>query len=191
MLNDLVLRNRSYRRFNHGKRISLETLRELVDLARLTPSGRNMQPLKYLLVTSEEWYAKLYPTLSWAGYLKDWDGPVEDDRPTAYMIMLGDTTLAPIFGIDPGIAAQTLLLGAVELGLGGCIFGTIKREEIRSLFDIPAQFEVLYVIALGEPVEKVMIEEVKADGDIKYWRDAEQGHHVPKRSLADVIVGEM
>jgi nitroreductase len=190
MIKDLVLRNRSYRRFNHARRISPKTLRELVDLARVTPSGRNMQPLKYLLVASEEACVKLYPQLSWAGYLKDWDGPVEDERPAAYVIMLGDTALAPNFGIDPGIAAQTLLLGAVEQGLGGCIFGTIKRDEIRSLFEIPAQFEVLYVIALGEPVEKVEIEEVKADGDIKYWRDAEQGHHVPKRPLSDLIVGE-
>lgn len=191
MLKDLVLRNRSYRRFNHSKRITPDTLRELVDLARLTPSGRNMQPLKYLLVTSEEACARLYPQLSWAGYLKDWDGPVENERPTAYVIMLGDTALAPIFGIDPGIAAQTLLLGAVELGLGGCIFGTIKRDEIRTLFEISAQFEVLYVIALGEPVEKVVIEDVKVDGDIKYWRDADQVHHLPKRALADMIVGEM
>ncbi|MHB8087808.1 MAG: nitroreductase family protein [Anaerolineaceae bacterium] len=190
MLKDLVLRNRSYRRFNRAKRILPATLRELVDLARLTPSGRNVQPLKYLLVTSEDACARLYPQLSWAGYLKDWEGPVEDERPTAYVIMLGDTALAPNFGIDPGIAAQTLLLGAVELGLGGCIFGTIKRDDIRSLFDIPAQFEVLYVIALGEPVEKVVVDEVKPDGYIKYWRDADQGHHVPKRALADVIVGE-
>lgn len=190
MLKDLVLRNRSYRRFNRAKRILPATLRELVDLARLTPSGRNVQPLKYLLVTSEDACARLYPQLSWAGYLKDWEGPVEDERPTAYVIMLGDTALAPNFGIDPGIAAQTLLLGAVELGLGGCIFGTIKRDEIRTLFDIAVQFEVLNVIALGEPVEKVVVDEVKPDGDIKYWRDADQGHHVPKRALADVIVGE-
>ncbi len=190
MIRDLVLRNRSYRRFDHTKRISPATLRELVDLAHFSPSGRNVQPLKYLLVTTEEACAKLYPQLSWAGYLKDWDGPVENERPTAYVIMLGDTTLAPTFGIDPGIAAQSLLLGAVEQGLGGCILGTVKREEIRNLFDIPAQYEVLYVIALGEPVEKVVIEEVKADGDIKYWRDAEQVHHLPKRALKDVIVGE-
>ncbi|PKO03809.1 MAG: nitroreductase [Chloroflexi bacterium HGW-Chloroflexi-5] len=191
MLKDLVLRNRSYRRFNPSKRISPAALRELVDLARLTPSGRNMQPLKYLLVTSEEACARLYPQLTWAGYLKDWDGPVENERPAAYVIMLGDTALAPNFGIDPGIAAQTLLLGAVEKGLGGCIFGTIKRDEIRTLFEISAQFEVLYVIALGEPVEKVVIDEVKSDGDIKYWRDAEQVHHLPKRALADLIVDEI
>jgi len=187
---DLVLKNRSYRRFNKSHRIALAVLRELVDLAHFSPSGRNVQPLKYILVASEDACAKLYPKLTWAGYLKDWDGPVEDERPAAYVIMLGDTTLAPNFGIDPGIAAQSLLLGAVEQALGGCILGTIKRDEIRTIFQIPTHLEVLYVIALGEPVEKVVIEDVKPDGDIKYWRDAEQVHHLPKRTLTDVIVGE-
>ena len=190
MYRDLVLKNRSYRRFNHAKSISVDTLRGLVDLAHLSPSGRNVQPLKYILVSSEEACALMFPHLTWAGYLKDWAGPVEAERPAAYVIMLGDTTLAPSFGIDPGIAAQSLLLGAVEQGLGGCIFGTIKREAIRTLFEIPAHLEVLYVIAMGEPVEKVVIDEVKPDGDIKYWRDAEQVHHLPKRALTDVIVGE-
>jgi nitroreductase len=190
MLRDLVLRNRSYRRFNHAKPISSATLRELVDLAHFSPSGRNMQPLKYMLINSEEACAKMYPQLTWAGYLKDWVGPVEEERPSAYVIMLGDTTLAPTFGIDPGLSGQSLLLGAVEKGLGGCIFGTIKRDEIRTIFEIPAELEVLYVIALGEPVEKVVIEDVPPDGDIKYWRDVEQVHHLPKRSLVDVILGE-
>jgi nitroreductase len=190
MLKNLVIRNRSYRRFNQTKRISITTLRELVDLARQTPSGRNAQPLKYLLVSSEDTCAKVFPNVVWAGYLKDWDGPVEGERPSAYVIVLGDTTITNVFGVDPGIAVQTLLLGAVEMELGGCILGTIKRDELRGIFSIPEQFEILYVIALGEPVEQVTIEEVGADGDIKYWRDARQGHHVPKRSLADVILAE-
>lgn len=190
MLLDLVLRNRSYRRFDQAKRISMAALRELVDLARLTPSGRNAQPLKYLLVSSEEPCARVFPNLVWAGYLKDWDGPVEGERPAAYILVLGDTTITNVFGVDPGIAIQTLLLGAVEKGLGGCILGTIKRDELRELFNIPAQFEILYVVALGHPVEQVTIEEVGADGEIKYWRDAHQGHHVPKRSLTEVIFAE-
>jgi len=190
MFKDLVIRNRSYRRFNHAKPISLAKLRKLVELARLTPSGRNDQPLKYLLVSSEEACAKVFPQLTWAGYLKDWDGPVEAERPSAYVIVLGDTTITNNFGVDPGIAVQTLLLGAVEQGLGGCILATIKREELRKLFDIPAHLEILYVIALGEPVEKVVIEPLGEDGDIKYWRDAAQVHHVPKRALEDVIIAE-
>jgi nitroreductase len=115
---------------------------------------------------------------------------VENERPAAYVVVLGDTAVAPSFGIDPGIAVQTLLLGAVEKGLGGCIIATVKKDELRALFEIPAQFEILYVIALGEPVEKVVLEEVKPDGDIKYWRDAQQAHHVPKRALSNVIIGE-
>ena len=190
MLHDLVLRNRSYRRFNQAKQLNGGTLRELVDLARLSASGKNAQPLKYILIHSEEACAQLYPQLAWAGYLKDWDGPIEGERPAAYLIMLGDKTIAESFGIDPGIASQSILLGAVEKGLGGCILGSIKREEIRGLFNIDERFDILYVIALGEPVEKVVVEALPENGEIKYWRNELQEHHVPKRSLNDVILSE-
>lgn len=190
MLRDLVLSNRSYRRFNQAFRISPAILQELVDLARLTPSGRNIQPLKYYLVTHEETCSAVFPLLGWAGYLKDWPGPIEGERPAAYIVMLGDTAISPNFGVDPGIAAQTILLGAVEQGLGGCIIGTVHRADLAALLALPPQFEILYVIALGLPVEKVVIDAVGADGDIKYWRDEEKTHHVPKRALKDVIIGE-
>ena len=190
MLRDLVLRNRSYRRFDQTCRIPSETLRGLIDLARLTPSSRNAQPLKYILVSSPDACEKVFPQLSWAGYLKDWPGPVEGERPTAYVIVLGDSKVANNFSIDPGISAQTLLLGAVELGLGGCILASVKRDEVRSLLEIPQQYEILYVIALGKPLEKVAIEPIGADGDIKYWRDEQQVHHVPKRSLEEVVISE-
>jgi len=190
MLRDLVLRNRSYRRFEQSARIPVATLRELVDLARLTPSARNAQPLKYILVSSEEMCAKVYPQLGWAGYLKDWDGPEEGERPAAYVVVLGDTSIANNYNVDPGIAVQTLLLGAVEKGFGGCVIATVRRNEVMALLEIPAQYEILYVVALGKPVEKVVIEGLAADGDIKYWRDAEHVHHVPKRTLSDLIIGE-
>lgn len=190
MLKDLVLRNRSYRRFDQSFRITPQTLRELVDLARLTPSARNAQPLKYLLISSEAVCAAVFPTLRWAAYLKDWDGPKETERPSAYVIILGDTTLADNFNIDPGIAAQTLLLGAVEQGLGGCILASIERSELEEILQIPPQFKILYVIALGKPVETVVIEDVGKDGSIKYWRDEKNVHHVPKRALDDLIMSE-
>lgn len=190
MLRDLVLSNRSYRRFNQAFRISPAILQELVDLARLTPSGRNIQPLKYYLVTQESICSAVFPLLGWAGYLKDWPGPIEGERPAAYIVMLGDTAISPNFGVDPGIAAQTILLGAVEQGLGGCIIGTVHRADLAALLALPPQFEILYVIALGLPAEKVVIDAVGADGDIKYWRDEEKTHHVPKRALKDVIIGE-
>ncbi len=190
MIKDLVFKNRSYRRFDQSARIAPETLRELCDLARLSPSGRNAQPLKYIIVSSEEMCAKVYPTLSWAGYLKEWDGPEEGERPAAYVVVLGDTAIANNYGIDAGLAIQSLTLGAVEKGLGGCIIQTVRRDDLAKILDIPSQFEILYVVALGKPVEKVVVETLKPDGDIKYWRDAEQTHHVPKRELKDLIVAE-
>lgn len=190
MLKDLVYRNRSYRRFDQSARIPLPTLRELVDLARMSPSGGNKQPLKYTLISSVEICAKIFPNLRWAAYLKDWDGPEEGERPAAYVIVLGDTAITTNFGVDPGIAMQSLLLGAAEQGYGGCMLANILRDELRDALEIPAGFEILYVVALGKPVEKVVVDAVGADGDIKYWHDDQQVHHLPKRALADLIVAE-
>jgi nitroreductase len=189
MIKDLILKNRSYRRFNQSMQVERETLRELVDLARLSPSGANAQPLKYLLSSEPDRNELIFQRLAWAGYLKDWPGPQEGERPTAYIVILGDTRLKPEFGVDPGIAAQSMLLGAVERGLGGCILASIKRAELAQDLDIPAHFEILLVIALGVPVEKVVLEAVGEDGDIKYWRDEQDVHHVPKRALDDLIIG--
>lgn len=191
MLKDLVKLNRSYRKFDQSVRVSASLLRELVDLARLTPSARNAQPLKYMLVSSADSCARVFPHLAWAGYLKDWDGPEEGERPAAYVIMLGDTSIANSYNIDPGIAAQTLLLGAVEQGLGGCIIASIQRKELAAQLAIPERYEILNVIALGKPMEQVVIEPLGAEGDIKYWRDDQHVHHVPKRALDDLIVGEL
>ena len=131
----------------------------------------------------------MFPQLSWAGYLKDWGGPAEGERPAAYIVILGDKTVSHSFGCDHGIAAQTILLGATEKGLGGCIIGSVHEEELRKALEIPATCEVLLVIALGKPKEKVVIEPVGPDGDIRYWRDGESTHHVPKRSLEEIIIG--
>ncbi len=188
-IKDLVRKNRSYRRFYENESISLETLRELVDLARLSASGSNMQPLKYVLSCEPEKNALIFPTLSWAGYLKDWPGPVEGERPSAYIIILGDKRIRQSFGVDPGIAAQSILLGATEKELGGCIIASIKKEELAEALAIPADYEILLVLALGKPKEKVVIDPVGPDGDIKYWREADGTHHVPKRSLEEIIVG--
>ena len=190
MLKNLVQHSRSFRRFDQSARILPSTLRELADLMRLSPSGGNKQPLKYILITSEEACAKVFPQLRWAAYLKDWDGPEEGEHPTAYVIVLGDTAIAKDFGVDPGIAMQTLLLGAVEKGYGGCMLANILREELRTALEIPAQFEILFVVALGKPVEKVVVDPLGEDGDIKYWRDAKQIHHLPKRTLSELIVAE-
>ena len=187
-LKELIRKNRSYRRFHQDVEISKETLLELVDLARLSASGNNLQPFKYMLVCDPDTNARVFPHLGWAGYLKDWDGPEQGERPSAYIIILGDQTIKKSFGCDHGIAAQSIMLGATEKGLGGCMLGSIKRVPLRSEFDIPETMEILLVLALGKPKEIVVIDPVGADGDIRYWRDDEEIHHVPKRALEDLIL---
>jgi nitroreductase len=189
MIAELLKRNRSYRRFYQDVSIKLEILRELVELTRYCASGGNLQPLRYVLSAESKRNASIFRNLRWAGYLKDWPGPPEGERPAAYIIVLGDTTVAKSVGCDHGIAAQTILLGAVERGLGGCIMASVKREELCQALGIPTHLEILLVLALGKPKETVVIETVKPDGDIKYWRDDQSVHHVPKRSLDEIIVG--
>jgi nitroreductase len=189
MLRDLILKNRSYRRFYAEVAVEPETLRELVDLARLSASAANLQPLKYILSCDPEKNALVFPHLAWAGYLKDWPGPRAGERPAAYIIILGDTEISSSFGCDHGIAAQSILLGATERGLGGCIIGSVQRKLLRKALDIPSRYEILLVLALGKPRETVVIESVGPDGSIEYWRDSEGVHHVPKRLLDEIIVG--
>ncbi len=188
MIADLVRKNRSCRRFYQNASVDMETLKELTNLARLSASAANLQPLKYLLFCRPEQNASVFPCLVWAGYLKKWPGPKEGERPSAYIIVLGDTTIAKEFGPDLGIAGQSILLGAREMGLAGCMIGAIKREQLREVCQLPARYKILLVIALGKPKEQVVIDDVKPDGDIKYWRDEQGIHHVPKRSLNDIIL---
>lgn len=184
---ELVTKSRSYRRFYEDRPIGLQQLKRLVELARLSPSARNMQPLKFILSHDARKNAAIFSCLAWAGYLKDWPGPEEGERPSAYIIILGDTSLTKDFGSDHGIAAQSILLGATEMGLGGCMLGNIKRDRLRALLNIPGHYEILLVIALGATREQVVIDVVK-DGDVKYWRDADKVHHVPKRPRRELIL---
>lgn len=190
-LRDLVLRNRSYRRFEESHRIQHETLVELVGLARCTPSAANRQPLKYILSADQKTNDRIFPCLLWAAYLKDWEGPAPGERPTAYIIILIDETITKDWWCDDGIAAQTILLGAVEQGLGGCMIGSIDKERLRQELHIPEHLKIRLVVALGKPVEGVVLEDLKpGEQDIRYWRDEKGVHHVPKRMLEELIVTE-
>jgi len=190
MLEDLVRKNRSYRRFHQDVPVDIETLRALVNLARLSASGSNLQPLKYILSCEPATNARIFPHTRWAGYLKDWSGPAEGERPAAYVVILGDTEIHKSFGCDHGIAAQSIMLGAAERGLGGCMIGSVDHTGLRKALDISEQYEILLVLALGKPKETVVLEEVGPDGDIRYYRDAQGVHHVPKRSLDELILRE-
>jgi nitroreductase len=184
---DLVTKNRSYRRFYHDKPVTKKQLEDLVDLARLSPSTANLQPLKFVISCTPKKNEMIFSCLAWAGYLKDWPGPEEAERPAGYIIILGDTEIMRDFSCNHGIAAQSILLGATEMGFGGCMIGSIQRKRLAELLRIPDRYEILLVLAIGEPKERVVITEAK-DGEIKYWRDANKTHHVPKRSLNEIIL---
>lgn len=188
MLKDLVKLNRSYRRFDQSRKINRSDLIDLVELTRYCASGRNLQTLKYFVSVDPELNAAIYPTLAWAGYLKDWDGPEEGERPTGYIVIIEDTTIGKNLVHDQGIVAQTMLLGAVEKGLGGCMIYSNKRKELTDILKLPEKYEVTLVLALGIPIEEVVIDPVASNGDIRYWRDDKKVHHVPKRSIDDLII---
>ena len=190
MLYDLVCKTRSFRRFNEGEPVNMETLRDLVDLARLGGSARNVQPLKYVLVNAPAVNGKIFPLLGWAGYLKDWPGPEKGERPSAYIVCVLDTRLSSDADCDLGITTQNLLLGASEKGLGGCRIASVS-PSLRDVLELDDHLQILLVVALGKPVEAVSLDEQEPGGDIRYWRDADQVHHVPKRPLQEIIVGEI
>jgi nitroreductase len=189
MIEQLIRKNRSYRRFEENYEIMVETLRELVDLARLGASASNLQPLKYILSCQADTNKLIFSCLGWAGYLKDWPGPEKGERPSAYIVILGDTSVSKTFDCDCGIAAQNILLGATERGLGGCMIATVDKARLTKALNINSLFEILLVVALGKPAEHVVIETVGPDGNIRYWRDEKGVHHVPKRPLEEIIVG--
>lgn len=185
---DLVTKCRSYRRFAGECPVTEDTVRELVELVCYIPSARNLQPLKYIAVCDPVVAAALYPSLSWAGYLADWSGPEKDERPQAYIVMLGDSCISHDFACDSGIAAQTILLGATASGLGGCIIANLDRKKIIELLKIPEGFSLLMVIALGKPVETVVIDQMSVQDSVRYFRDVNGIHHVPKRVVDDVLI---
>lgn len=186
-LEELIRNTRTCRRFYQDTQISQESLKELVGLAGLGGSARNAQPLKYMLVNDPETNNAIFPNLLWAGYLPEWPGPEEGERPAAYILCLLDTRISQEAECDLGIATQNILLGATAKGLGGCRIGSIS-PRLRDILKIPDHLKILLVVALGLPKEEVRLEKTGPDGTIKYWRDENQVHHVPKRSLDEIIV---
>lgn len=185
-LTDLLRRSRSYRRF-HQQSLDEATLVELLQLTRLCPSAANRQPLKYLLAWRPDQNDKIFPHLRWAAALSSWPGPAEGERPTGYIVILGDNRIWCRWDWDCGIVGQTILLGATERGLGGCMIGSIDQAGLRAALAPPDHLEILLVVALGKPGETVVLENGSPD-DRAYWRDDNDVHHVPKRPLSELRV---
>lgn len=190
-MKDIIEKTRSFRRFDQSRVIDPATLKELVNLARIGGSARNCQPWQYSIITGDEACAKVFPYLGWAGYLSDWKGPEPGEQPNAYILCLLNQDWLKGSGMeahfDLGVATQNLLLGAMERGIGGCRIGAFN-PKLADIFTMPSHVSLDLVIALGYPKELVVIETCRDADDIKYWRDDNNIHHVPKRELNDIIV---
>jgi len=190
MIEDLVRQARSYRRYDEKAPVEMETLRWLVGLARCCGSGTNKQPLKFVLSCDRPTNACIFACTRWAAHLKDWSGPAEGERPAAYVVILGDTEISSGVGCDHGIAAQTMVLGAAEKGLAACMIGSVDRRTLQESLDLPERYEILLVLALGKPGETIVLEDLPSGGDTRYYRDDQGVHHVPKRTVEELIVSE-
>ncbi|MBS6702725.1 MAG: nitroreductase family protein [Clostridiales bacterium] len=191
MLIDLLQKNRSYRGYDETYRISRATLEALIDCTRYTASSVNMQPLKYFAASEPETVSRIQPLTHWAGKLKELHLPREGRRPTAFIIVCQDFSISDsptMFQRDIGIAAQTILLAATEKGLGGCMIGSFEKGALKELLQLPAQIEPMLVLAIGKPDEAVLLTEVGPDGSTDYYRDENDRHYVPKRTLNDILL---
>ena len=189
MLNDLLVKCRSFRSFDPDKKIPEELLLKFIDNARISAATRNLQPLKYRFVTKKEERDALLGITRWATSLSI-KLPPEDHEPAAYIVICHDKNIVeekPIFMIDVGIVSQTMLLAAKEIGLGGCLIGSASGEAIKETLALPENIAPKLILALGIPAEKAILED-EEDGRVSYYRDEANTHHVPKRKLKDIII---
>ena len=193
----LVRRARTCRRFDESMRVPREFVLELAELAHLAPCGANAQRLRFHVVSGAEDCARVFDELAWAGALKDWPGPAEGERPTGYIAILAERAVpgkpaAPITEADTGIAAQTMMLAARSATpeVAACMFKAFTPHAIDAMGLDNDKYELKLIMAFGVPAETQVIDAIDSnpDGSINYWRDEAQVHHVPKRSLVDVLV---
>lgn len=188
-LRKLVQDARTCRRFAGNDPLPAGALEYLVDCARQAPSAGNKQPLRYAAAEDSAIRDRLFPALKWAGALPDWNGPEPAERPTGYIAVLspaGDASLQT--RIDIGIAGQTIQLAAASLGLAGCMFLSFNPHVAAEVLEVPAEWQISLMIAVGHPVEVRRLVPMPAQGNAPYWRDADGVHFVPKRSLAEVLI---
>ncbi len=186
---DLVRKNRSYRGYDHSRKVTRDELLEMVEAARLCPSSVNNQPLKYHLVYEEDKTARMQAETKWARNLPEMTLPHPGKEPTAFIVICQDSRIDPNlsrYQKDVGIVAQTMLLAAVEMGLGGCMIGNFKADSVRKTAGLPDEIHPLLVVAIGKPDEEIILTEV-VDGKTPYYRDDEDRHYVPKRKLEDLL----
>ncbi len=188
MFKDLVKKNRSTRSFVGDYEISREVLLELVDTARITPSAMNKQPLLYVPVGKKH-ADKVLSNIKLAASLGI-KLPPQGCEPSAYILVCvkkESPALSAYTDFDVGIVCQTILLAAAEKGLSGCIIGSHNTENILRELGLDNDIDIRLCIALGKSAENIILEDT-LDGGLRYYRDAENNHHVPKRKLSDVVI---
>ena len=184
MIYERITKRRTIRKYSEEP-VPKDVLIKCVDAARLSPSGMNRQPLKYIIVNEDKLLTQVFSTTSWAGYLPNY-GPTDEEMPRAYIIILLDKEICKGFGHNAGIAAMSISMVAYEEGLGSCILGAIDRPMLKEILNVPDNLEIVLAVALGYPAEKPVVEKVK-NGNIKYWLDKNDVLHVPKRELKDIV----
>lgn len=186
-IEEAIYKRRTIRRYKQDP-IPSDILRKLIDYARVAPAGSNIQSLEFIIVGSNEMRQKLFPLVRWASSLpKERRTPESGREPTAYIIVLVNTDIKQSYvDFDVGAAVENILLGAISYGIGSCWMGSIKGSKIKTLLEIPENYEIKHVISLGYPDEGSVVEPF--EGSFKYWKDEQGNMHVPKRALNDVIV---
>lgn len=181
---------RTCRRFVEAEPLTKADLRWLLECARLAPSARNAQELRFMTITLSQVFERLFPLTRWGGALKGWSGPQPGERPTAFIVILMPERGGELLCYDVGIACQTIQLAAASKGFGACIIQAFDHKAATELLAPPEGFRIALVIGLGAAGEKRVVAEMPQDGTFAYWRDAQGVHHVPKRPLAELLIKE-
>jgi len=189
---EAVTRRRSIRRFKDVA-VPYEVLEKCVDAGRLAPSARNRQLCEYIIVDDEKLLPKVFASLTmWAGQARTKEDPLPEHLPKAYIIILINSTLEAEFGAtrrvttyDAGLSAENIILVSLEQGIGTCPILAFDENELKQILNIPDNYAVALVVALGYPDESP-VQEIST-GSIQYWIDDQGIRHVPKRKLEDIL----
>lgn len=186
----IIKSRRTIRRFA-ARTIEASVLLDLVDAARLAPTGANRQPLQFVVVSDPAVCSRVFANVAWAGYIRPKRNPGPGQEPKAYIVILVDKRIAGEHGVplDVGAAAENLMLGAWSLGIGSCWMGAIQRPEIARILGVPDHMAIDTLVALGYPAEEPVAEDMVDESEpnaVKYYLDASDRLHVPKRPIATV-----
>ena len=179
---------RTCRRFDESAPLSQQDLEWLLECARLAPSARNAQELRFITITRGPMLDKLFPLTRWAAALRDWHGPEPGERPTAFIAVLMPESPSSLLYIDAGIACQTIQLAAASRGWGMCMIHSFEHGEAADLLHVPSPLKIVLLLGIGKAVEKRVVANMPPDGSFAYWRDSAGVHHVPKRPLAELLI---